>query len=207
VRPWKAKNGFGQSRIVLSIYYSLGSLFLSGRKSPVSFGRVDKDINVCDALTRFHGGFLGKGSVDFGHRSFPRNRGHCRSICWSLCFCSEGKDQSTWVRCHRCSSSPLHLSAPDYGSVFRSFVEYSSDESFESCRYHHVDSCADRGDGSCSGIILGSWMAISCAQLDVLQKGASDAASLVAVGFFFDSWVLALLVYSVLFMMSVSDLN
>ncbi len=176
-------------------------------EEPVSAGRADKDINVCYVLTRFHGGCLRKGSVDFGHRSFPRNRGHCCSACRPLCFRSEGKNQSTWVRCHRCSRPPLHLGARDYGSVFCSFVEHSSYGSFESCRYHHVGSCADRGDGSCSGIIFGSGMAVSCTQLDVLQEDASDAASLVAVGFFFDSWVLALLVYSALFMMSIAGLN
>lgn len=41
----------------------------------------------------------------------------------------------------------------------------------------------------------------------MLQKDASDATSLVAVVFFFDSWIPALLVYSDLFMMSVSGLK
>jgi hypothetical protein len=50
-------------------------------------------------------------------------------------------------------------------------------------------------------------MAVSGAEFNLLQEGAFDAASLVAVGPFFDSWILALLVHSILLMMHVSGLT
>jgi len=49
-------------------------------------------------------------------------------------------------------------------------------------------------------------MAISGAEFNLLQESAFDAASLVALGPFFDSWILALFVYSVLLMMPVLGL-